>query len=246
MSDAAPMLAARGLVKTYTLEQRPIEVIRGVDLALAAGEVVAIVGASGTGKSTLLNLLGTLDAPTEGTVAFEGRDLFAGDERSRAVFRNRQLGFVFQFNQLLPEFTALENAAMPLLMRGEARALKKAAGMLERVGLAERLRHRPGELSGGEQQRVAIARAMVGGPRLILADEPTGNLDTRTGDAVFAQLVDMTRDAAMSLLVVTHNETLAARCGRVLHMVDGLLTDAPPAPPAPQRPLPPPEPPEGA
>jgi len=226
MSDAAPMLAARGLVKTYTLEQRPIEVIRGVDLALAAGEVVAIVGASGTGKSTLLNLLGTLDAPTEGTVAFEGRDLFAGDERSRAVFRNRQLGFVFQFNQLLPEFTALENAAMPLLMRGEGRATKKAAALLEQVGLGSRQRHRPGELSGGEQQRVAIARAMVGGPKLILADEPTGNLDTRTGDAVFDLLVDLTVRAGTALLIVTHNEALSARCGRVLHMVDGLLYPA--------------------
>jgi lipoprotein-releasing system ATP-binding protein len=225
MSDApgAPLLSAEALVKTYTLEHAPIDVIKGVNIAVHPGEVVAIVGASGTGKSTLLNLLGTLDTPTAGEVRFEGQDLFAGDERARARFRNRELGFVFQFNQLLPEFTALENAAMPLLMRGEGGALKKAAALLERVGLGHRQRHRPGELSGGEQQRVALARAMVGGPRLILADEPTGNLDTRTGDAVFGQLVELTESAGTALLIVTHNEALAARCGRVLHMVDGLL-----------------------
>jgi len=226
MNDAGALLSARALVKTYTLDRTAIEVIKHVDLAIHPGEVVAIVGASGTGKSTLLNLLGTLDTPTSGEVVFEGKDLFAGDERGRALFRNRHLGFVFQFNQLLPEFTALENAAMPLLMRGEGRATKKAAALLEQVGLGSRQRHRPGELSGGEQQRVAIARAMVGGPKLILADEPTGNLDTRTGDAVFDLLVDLTVRAGTALLIVTHNEALSARCGRVLHMVDGLLYPA--------------------
>jgi lipoprotein-releasing system ATP-binding protein len=219
-----PLLEGRGLVKAYTLDHTPVEVLKGVDLAIDAGEVVAIVGASGTGKSTLLNVLGTLDTPSEGEVRFDGRSLFAGDEGQRAVFRNRHLGFVFQFNQLLPEFTALENAAMPLLMRRDPKATPKARAMLERVGLGERLKHRPGELSGGEQQRVAIARAMVGEPRLILADEPTGNLDTRTGDDVFAALVELGVRTGTAVLIVTHNEALAARCGRVLHMVDGLLT----------------------
>ena len=143
MSDAEALLEARALVKTYTLDRTAIEVIKHVDLAIHPGEVVAVVGASGTGKSTLLNLLGTLDTPTSGAVVFEGKDLFAGDERGRAVFRNRHLGFVFQFNQLLPEFTALENAAMPLLMRGEGKATKKAAALLEQVGLGHRQRHRP-------------------------------------------------------------------------------------------------------
>jgi lipoprotein-releasing system ATP-binding protein len=220
-----PLLSARGLVKTYTLEQRPVEVLRGVDIDLREKEVVAIVGASGTGKTTLLNVLGTLDTPTSGEVRFDGDVLDMGDDKACAAFRNGSLGFVFQFNQLLPEFTALENAAMPLLLRGDGKALVKAREMLAAVGLQDRLRHRPGELSGGEQQRVAIARAMVGGPRLILADEPTGNLDTRTGEAVFAQLVELTRTVGTALLIVTHNEQLAAACGRTEHMVDGLLTN---------------------
>jgi len=236
MSDAAPLLVARGVAKAYTLDHHEVEVLKGVDLSIDAREVVAIVGASGTGKSTLLNILGTLDTPSAGEVRFEGRDLFAGDEGGRAAFRNRHLGFVFQFNQLLPEFTALENAAMPLLMRGDRQALAKAAAMLDRVGLGHRVRHRPGELSGGEQQRVAIARAMVGEPRLILADEPTGNLDTRTGDDVFGALVELSVRTGTALLIVTHNEALAARCGRLFHMVDGLLTGeepgAGPAPPS--------------
>jgi len=207
-----PLLSGRGLVKTYTLEQQPVEVLRGIDIDLDAREVVAIVGASGTGKTTLLNVLGTLDSPTSGEVRFEGQRLDVADDAACAAFRNLSLGFVFQFNQLLPEFTALENAAMPLLMRGDGKALAKAREMLDAVGLTDRLRHRPGELSGGEQQRVAIARAMVAGPKLILADEPTGNLDTRT--------------VGTALLIVTHNEHLAAACGRVVHMVDGRLIPA--------------------
>ena len=220
MSD---LLSARGITKDFTLDQTRVEVLKGVDVSVAAGELVAVVGASGTGKSTLLNIIGTLDEPTGGEVRFDGDDLFALDDKRQAAFRNRELGFVFQFNQLLPEFTAVENAAMPLLLQGLADARERARELLVRVGLEDRLEHRPGELSGGEQQRVAIARALVARPRLILADEPTGNLDSRTGDRVFELLAELGTDAGSAILMVTHNEQLAGRCGRVLHMVDGLL-----------------------
>jgi len=220
MSD---LLSARGITKDFTLDQTRVEVLKGVDVSVAAGELVAVVGASGTGKSTLLNIIGTLDEPTGGEVRFDGDDLFALDDKRQAAFRNRELGFVFQFNQLLPEFTAVENAAMPLLLQGLADARERARELLVRVGLEDRLEHRPGELSGGEQQRVAIARALVARPRLILADEPTGNLDSRTGDRVFELLAELGTDVGSAILMVTHNEQLAGRCGRVLHMVDGLL-----------------------
>ena len=218
-----PLLSARGISKTYTLEQRPIEVLKGVDIDVNAGELVAVVGASGTGKSTLLNILGALDTATTGTVHFDGDDILKQDDRNLAAFRNRELGFVFQFGQLLPEFTAVENVAMPLLMRRDPAALQQAEAMLEKVGLGHRLRHRPAELSGGEQQRVAVARAMVGAPRLILADEPTGNLDSHTGEGVFDMLLELSREKGTAILMVTHNEALSARCHRMLSMTDGRL-----------------------
>jgi lipoprotein-releasing system ATP-binding protein len=221
---SSPLLLAENITRHFTLKDDTVSVLNGVSLSVERGELVAIVGASGTGKSTLLHILGTLDHPSSGTVAFEGQDLFAMDTAARADFRNRHLGFVFQFNQLLPEFSALENAAMPLLLRGERDATKKARVLLEQVGLSHRLSHRPAELSGGEQQRVAVARALVGRPDLILADEPTGNLDAHTGDGVFEMLSSLAKDAGSAVLMVTHNERLAARCGRTLHMADGLLT----------------------
>ncbi len=217
------LLSARGIARDFSLKDGAIRVLKGINLDVDEGEMVAIVGASGTGKSTLLSILGTLDEPSEGRVTFRGDDLFNLDSRRRALFRNRHLGFVFQFNQLLPEFSALENAAMPLLLRGDATAHATARGLLERVGLAHRLEHRPAELSGGEQQRVAIARALSGRPDLVLADEPTGNLDHHTGDQVFDILAELARDAGTAILMVTHNDALAARCGRTLRMDDGVL-----------------------
>ncbi|MFQ5509377.1 MAG: ABC transporter ATP-binding protein [Leptospirillia bacterium] len=217
------LLRASGLHKSYTLEQKPVTVLRGVDLTVSEGELLAVVGASGTGKSTLLNILGTLDTATSGTIHYQGRDLSQMDESALAAFRNRELGFVFQFNQLLPEFTALENAAMPLWVRRDKNALERAAHLLRRVGLEHRLNHRPAELSGGEQQRVAIARALVGEPRLLLADEPTGNLDSHSGETVFGLMEELAVSVGAAVMMVTHNEDLARRCRRMLHMVDGML-----------------------
>jgi len=221
MSD---LLTAENITRSFKLDDGAVSVLDGVSLAVQRGELVAIVGASGTGKSTLLHILGTLDQPTTGSVAFEGQDLFSLNPMAMADFRNRHLGFVFQFNQLLPEFSALENAAMPLLLRGERDAKAKAQALLDKVGMSHRLEHRPAELSGGEQQRVAVARALVGQPDLILADEPTGNLDARTGDGVFALLAELAQDMGSAVLMVTHNEALADRCSRKLHMDDGLLS----------------------
>ncbi|MDH5526198.1 MAG: ABC transporter ATP-binding protein [Nitrospirota bacterium] len=220
------LLTATGVTRTYLLEKCPVEVLRGVDMHVDAGEMVAVVGASGTGKSTLLSVLGTLDTPSTGTVTYRGRNLFTARESERARFRNRHLGFVFQFSQLLPEFDALGNAAMPLLVRRAPGAHERAREALEQVGLGHRLHHRPGELSGGEQQRVAIARALVGKPELILADEPTGNLDSQTGDQVFDLLASLARQSGVAVLMVTHNDQLAARCDRTLRMTDGVLHDA--------------------
>ncbi len=217
------LLSARGISRAFAIRDGAVQVLKGIDLDVERGEVVAIVGASGTGKSTLLSILGTLDEPSAGTVTFEGNDLFALDSRGRARFRNQRLGFVFQFNQLLPEFSALENAAMPLLLRGDGNAHRTARELLERVGLSHRLEHRPAELSGGEQQRVAIARALGGRPDLVLADEPTGNLDQQTGDQVFGLLAELARDAGTAVLMVTHNDALAAKCRRTLRMIDGTL-----------------------
>jgi lipoprotein-releasing system ATP-binding protein len=185
---------------------------------------VAIVGASGAGKTTLLHLLGTLDRPTSGKVLFDGQDVFNFKEKELALFRNRRIGFVFQSHHLLPEFTALENVMIPCLIQGMARrgeALDRAGVILDQVGLKPRVLHKPGELSGGEQQRVALARALVMEPQILLADEPTGNLDTRTGEAVFALLMELNREKGIALVVVTHNLNLAGRMPRQIRMVDG-------------------------
>jgi lipoprotein-releasing system ATP-binding protein len=207
------------------MADRRLEVLRGIDLDIAQGEIVALTGPSGAGKSTFLHLLGTLDVPTRGSIRFDGEDVFERGEEGLAAFRNGTVGFVFQSHHLLPEFTALENAMMPGLIRRipRAEARRLAAAMLERVGLSGRLDHRPGELSGGEQQRVALARALVLSPRLLLADEPTGNLDPQTADGIHALLVELNRSLGITAVVVTHNERLAQALPRRLRLVEGRL-----------------------
>ena len=219
------LLEVRGLRKSYVSGPNRVDVLNGIDLDLEAGTTTALVGASGAGKSTLLQLLGALDRPSGGTVLFRGNDIFRKSERELAAFRNRSIGFVFQFHHLLSEFTALENVMMPALISGIARsgAAATAKGLLADVGLAHRLTHRPGELSGGEQQRVAIARALALSPELLLADEPTGNLDMKTSDGVHALLSDLQLKLGLTLVVVTHNERLAAAMGRTVRLVDGRL-----------------------
>jgi lipoprotein-releasing system ATP-binding protein len=221
----APLLSTEGLGKAYLTGGHRLQVLDGITLAIEAGEMVALTGPSGAGKSTFLHLVGALDAPTSGRVLFEGRDLAGLDEGARARFRNESVGFVFQSHHLLPEFTALENAMMPGLVRrlprGEVR--RRAAESLERVGLAARLDHRPGELSGGEQQRVALARALVLSPRLLLADEPTGNLDPQTAAGIHDLLRQINRDLGITGVVVTHNEGLAESLGRRVRLLAGRL-----------------------
>jgi lipoprotein-releasing system ATP-binding protein len=221
-------LRVSGLSKTYTVGQTRLAVLRGLELDVAEGEMVAIVGASGVGKSTLLHLLGGLDRPDAGTIEIGGTALHDLPAARVVSFRNRHVGFVFQFHHLLPEFDAIENTAMPLRIArvGAREAHARAEGLLARVGLAERLTHRPGMMSGGEQQRVAIARALVGRPALLLADEPTGDLDEQTADALHGLLREMHREHGLTSILATHNSRLAAVCDRVLRLADGRLASA--------------------
>lgn len=217
------LLEVRGLRKAYGSGSGRLDVLNGIDLDLQSGTTTALVGASGAGKSTLLNLLGALDRPTSGTVCFRGDNIFNKNDRQLAAFRNRSIGFVFQFHHLLPEFTALENVMMPALIARIPRpqARKTAEALLEDVGLGQRMTHRPGELSGGEQQRVAIARALALGPELLLADEPTGNLDMKTSDGIHAMLTELQVKNGLTLVIVTHNERLASAMGTTIHLLDG-------------------------
>ena len=229
-SAAEAIIRVRNLEKTYRPARGPITLFRHLDLEVQAGELVAIVGQSGAGKSTLLHILGALDAPSAGTVYCASTNVAELNSRQAAAFRNRVIGYVWQFHYLLPEFTAQENVAMPLLARGETRreALAAAANWLTEVGLEERRDHRPGELSGGEQQRVALARALVNNPRLLLADEPTGDLDETTAGQVFDLLQRLHASYHLTSIVVTHNLDLAARCTRVLKLESGRLSQAAP------------------
>ena len=220
-----PLVSVEGVGKRFLHEGRDVEVLRGIDLQIDQGEMLCIVGPSGAGKSTLLHLLGTLDLPTEGRILFDGRDVTRYSSSQLAEFRNHALGFVFQFHHLLPEFTALENVTMPGRIRGmgAAELEPRAKELLSEVGLAERLTHRPGELSGGEQQRGALARALVMEPKLVLADEPTGNLDTGTGSAMHELLFELNRSRGTTFMVVTHSRDLADKMPRVVHMRDGRI-----------------------
>lgn len=217
------LLSVKGLCKSYSMGAEQVEVLKGIDLEIDTGTTTALVGASGAGKSTLLHILGALDRPTCGNLLYRGSELFQRSDRELADFRSHSIGFVFQFHHLLPEFSALENVMMPALIARQSRlkAGEKARQLLESVGLGHRFNHRPGELSGGEQQRVAIARALVMGPELLLADEPTGNLDMKTSESIHDLLAQLQQQTAITMVIVTHNERLAAGMGRVVRLVDG-------------------------
>jgi lipoprotein-releasing system ATP-binding protein len=226
MSDPAYPLSLSGVTRTFIQGDRRLEVLRGITLDLRPGEIVALVGQSGSGKSTLLHIAGLLERPDQGDIIIDGKSAGAAGDRERTGLRRRFLGFVYQYHHLLPEFSAIENVMLPQMLnglaRGEARA--RAAELLAMVQLKDRSDHRPGRLSGGEQQRVAIARAVANGPRVLLADEPTGNLDFSTADAVFHQLLSLVRQTGMAALVATHNPELAGRMDRTVTLRDGVLT----------------------
>lgn len=216
------------LHRVFSLGQQKLHVLKDINLEVREGEMVGIVGASGAGKSTLLHLMGTLDRPSEGKVFFNGLDLFSLGDESLAHFRNQKVGFVFQFHHLLPEFSALENTMMPALIKREEkrRAREKAVDLLTEIGLGQRLHNKPGELSGGEQQRVAVARALMNDPEMILADEPTGNLDQQTGEAVYQVLCRLNKEKGKTFIIVTHSQEMALKMDRVVKLVDGsILSD---------------------
>ncbi|OGW52487.1 MAG: ABC transporter ATP-binding protein [Nitrospirae bacterium RBG_13_43_8] len=229
-----PLINTVQLKKSFVTKAGELQVLKGIDLSINEGEMVSIVGASGVGKSTLLYILGALDRPTSGEVFFDEIDIFSLNEDSLAAFRNETVGFVFQFHHLLPEFTALENVMMPGLINmgsrgqgvkgpGHKEIVTKAKRLLDEMGLTARREHRPGELSGGEQQRVAVARALLLEPKIVFGDEPTGNLDTETGDELFNLLVELNKEKGITFIIVTHNESLSKRCHRTLRMVDGKI-----------------------
>ncbi len=222
---ARNLVTVQNVTKRFLHEGNVVEVLRGIDLVIEEGEMMCVVGQSGAGKSTLLHVLGTLDLPTSGRILYDGKDVTQYSSARLAEFRNRSIGFVFQFHHLLPEFTAVENVMMPGLIRGASRSSLegRAKKLLDEVGLSHRMTHRPGELSGGEQQRVALARALVMEPRMILADEPSGNLDSKTSDAIHALFFDMNRTRGTTFLIVTHSLTLAGRMPRVVSMKDGRI-----------------------
>jgi lipoprotein-releasing system ATP-binding protein len=218
-------IAIQNLWKTFIKDGNRIDALKGIDLDIASAESLALVGVSGAGKSTLIHILGALDHPTQGRVLYNGVDVFTWPEKRLAAFRNTRIGFVFQFHHLLPEFSGLENVMLPALINGLAKreARKKAEGLLKDVGLGDRMTHKPGELSGGEQQRVAVARALIMAPDILLADEPTGNLDTETGKIIEDLLIDLHRERNVTLVVVTHNQSLAQRMSRSVGLRDGRI-----------------------
>jgi lipoprotein-releasing system ATP-binding protein len=225
MTESTPVLECRGVTRKFREGASLLEVLKGVDLEIAAAERVAIVGASGSGKTTLLQIMGGLDDPSSGQVLVDGRSMANTDEAAKGELRNRYIGFVYQFHHLLPEFTANENVAMPLLIRRIPRgeAMTQAAELLARVGLGERLDHKPGELSGGERQRAAVARALITRPKLVLADEPTGNLDAGNGEHVLRLMLELNEELKTSLVIVTHDQSIADRMDRILVLEDGRL-----------------------
>ena len=225
------ILQVKNLDKSYFSNQKKTDVLKEVALDVRRGEALAIVGPSGVGKSTLLHILGTIDRPTAGHVYYDGIDIFAMPEEALAGFRNKRLGFIFQFHHLLPEFSALENAAMPALISGLDRktAENRAREILSRLGLEERLTHKPGEMSGGEQQRVAVARALIMKPDVVLADEPTGNLDTHTGEEVFNLILELNAELGITFIIVTHNENLSKKMQRCITLLDGQVVEKSPS-----------------